>query len=58
MGLERYRVWLKDDTYEVAVVHNREEAIDHIIARHGVKEKNIVAVGKATNKGKLFYLQR
>lgn len=54
MTLERYRIWLKNGRYEVAVAHNRFDAIDIAINEKNVKESDIKAVGKATSKGRLF----
>lgn len=51
---ERYRIWLKNGSYEVAVARNRDEAIRKAIKEKGVKESQIVAVGKATSRGRLF----
>jgi len=50
---ERYRIWKKDNTYEVAVARNRDEAIGIAIGK-GVKRNQIKAVGKATSRGRLF----
>jgi hypothetical protein len=51
---ERYRIWLKDGSYEVAVAQNREDAITKAIKEKHVDESKIVAVGKATSRGRLF----
>jgi hypothetical protein len=51
---ERYRVWLKNGTYETAVATNRDLAIEITIKEKHVKRSDITAVGKATSKGKLF----
>jgi len=52
--MERYRIWLKDGTYEVAVATNRDKAIEKAIREKKVKRSNIKAVGKATQRGRLF----
>ena len=51
---ERYRIWLHNGKYEVAVAKNRDDAIKIAIKEKHVKRSDIVAVGKATSKGKLF----
>lgn len=51
---ERYKIWLKDGTYEVAVATNRNSAIELAVKEKHVKRSNIIAVGKATSKGRLF----
>ena len=54
MAWERYRIWTKDDKYEVAVARNKCEAVNIAIREKGVKEEDIKAVGKATSRGRLF----
>lgn len=54
MVWERYRIWLKDDTYEVAVAQNRDQAVAIAVNEKGVDKSQIVKVGKATSRGRLF----
>ena len=53
-SLERYRIWLKNGKYEVAVARNRDEAVEIAVREKGVKRKQITFVGKSTSKGRLF----
>lgn len=53
---ERYRVWLKDGTYEVAVALNRDEAVGIVIGR-GIPRRKLKSVGKATQRGRLFKIK-
>ena len=54
MTMEVYRIWLKNGTYEVAVESNRERAINKAVREKNVNREDIVAVGKATSRGRLF----
>ena len=54
MAYERYRIWLKNGKYEVAVARNRVEAVGKAISEKSVVESQIEFVGKATSRGKLF----
>ena len=54
MTWERYRIWLKNGKYEVAVAQNRYDAVEIAIRNKGVKRNQIHSVGKATSKGRLF----
>ena len=51
---ERYRIWLKDGSYVVAVAKNRDAAVSIAVHEKGVNADDISAVGKATSKGRLF----
>jgi hypothetical protein len=50
---ERYRIWLKNGKYEVAVAKNRDDALG-IVLRRGIKATSIKSVGKATSRGRQF----
>lgn len=52
--MERYRIWLKNGKYEVAVANNREEAVRVAVETKGVDRTQIKSVGKATSTGRLF----
>jgi len=54
MAYERYRIWLKNGKYEVAVAQNREEAVEIAVKVKGVKRAQIKSVGKATSRGRLY----
>jgi len=54
MSWERYRIWLKNGKYEVAVAQNRDDAVEIAIRNKGVKRNQIKFVGKATSRGRLF----
>jgi hypothetical protein len=54
MAYERYRIWLKNGNYEVAVARNKEEAVEIAVRNKGVKRSQIKAVGRATSRGRLF----
>lgn len=54
MSWERYRIWLKNGKYEVAVAQNRDDAVEIAIRNKGVKRNQIKLVGKATSRGRLF----
>jgi len=54
MSWERYRIWLKNGKYEVAVAQNRDDAVEIAIRNKGVKRNQIKSVGKATSRGRLF----
>lgn len=57
MTWERYRIWLKNGKYEVAVAQNRNDAVEIAIRNKDVKRSQIKAVGKATSRGRLFNYQ-
>lgn len=54
MALERYRIWLKNGRYETAVAQNKEYALAIACREKGVKRSDIVGVGKATSRGRLY----
>ena len=51
---ERYRIWLKNGKYEVAVARNKDEAVEIAVRNKGVKRSQIKSVGKATSRGRLY----
>ena len=54
---ERYRIWLTDGKYETAVALNRDEAVGLVIGR-GIPRRKLKAVGKATQRGRLFKIEK
>ena len=51
---ERYRIWLKNGRYAIAVAKNREDAVEIAVRDKGVRRENIRKVGKATSKGRSY----
>ena len=45
---------VKNGKYEVAVAHNKEDAVDVAVLENKVKRSEITHVGKATSRGRLF----
>ena len=51
---ERYRIWMKNGKYEVAVANNRHQAVNVACREKGVNRSEITKVGRAHSRGKLF----
>lgn len=46
----RYRIWKKDGTYEVAVANNRQDAIDEVMERYHLTEDKLSSASIVSSK--------
>jgi len=53
--LNRYRVFKKDGTYEVASCHNRFEAIEEVMQKYNLKKEDLKSVSIVASRNTRVY---